>query len=279
MSSSDAPSSTIEPTPTRGDDQPRSTGLSSATPGSGTESGVANPTVEKVHAILRERILRGDLPPGSYISQVKLAAELGVNRTPLREALRMLQKERLVRANYNRRVRVAPLTTAELEQLYAMRVAVESVGVRVTVPRLTSADFQRIEALLVEMERHAHRETPSDLQRWEAPHRQFHRLLVSHAGEYLLEAITELQDHTERYRDALILQSPIALVHGAVDHRTIATACADRDAVTAGTSLALHLSRTALALMAISDPGHEPTALREALRVATGDGNALTRAT
>jgi DNA-binding GntR family transcriptional regulator len=230
-----------------------------------------NLTVEEVYAILRDRILRGELKPGSYISQVKLAAELGVNRTPLREALRMLQNERLVRANYNHRVQVAPLTTSELEELYAIRVLIECAGVRLTVPLLTATELRLIEELLLEMEQHARRETPEDVQRWERPHRQFHRLLVSHTGEYLRESIAELQDHTERYRDALILQSPIALVHGAIDHRNIAAACTDRDAVSAGDHLARHLSRTALALMAISDPSYEPRALREALRVATGD--------
>src|SRR6266496_3683716 len=62
-----------------------------------------------VHTHLRQMILDGTVPPGTVLSQVQLAQEIGVSRTPLREALRMLQEEGLVLAEYNHRVRVADI--------------------------------------------------------------------------------------------------------------------------------------------------------------------------
>ena len=67
---------------------------------------------EAVYQRVREAILEGEIAPGSTMSQVALADELGISRTPLREALRMLQSEGLVDAERNRRVRVAPVSAA-----------------------------------------------------------------------------------------------------------------------------------------------------------------------
>jgi len=64
-----------------------------------------------------EMLLNGDLPPGSPISQVKLARELGVSATPLREAMRLLQAEGLLVAEHNRRARVASIDPADIDAL------------------------------------------------------------------------------------------------------------------------------------------------------------------
>ena len=82
--------------------------------------------VEQVYRRVREAILEGEIPPGSAMSQVALADELGVSRTPLREALRMLQCEGLVDAQANRRVTVKPISATDLEELVVMRVALET---------------------------------------------------------------------------------------------------------------------------------------------------------
>lgn len=202
------------------------------------------------------------------ISQVALAARLGVGRTPLREALRMLQRERLVDAEYNRRIRIAPLTTEELEQLYALRILQETLAIRLSVPYLTDDELAELERLLIQMDRLS----DGEFEVWEQPHRAFHQLLIAHAGQRVRASTDELQDHTERYRRALILQHPIALTLGAADHTRIVAACNDRDEIAAGDTLARHLGRTALSLISISDPLHDPVTVRAALRVAIADG-------
>src|SRR3954453_2817779 len=66
--------------------------------------------LDYVHRTIREAILDGTLEPGTTMSQVMLADELGVSRTPLREALRMLQNEGLIESEPNRRVRVSEVS-------------------------------------------------------------------------------------------------------------------------------------------------------------------------
>src|SRR4051794_15338850 len=64
--------------------------------------------------MLREAVLSGALPAGSTLSQVELSARLGVSRTPLREAVRLLQNEGLIESEHNRRVRVAPISIEDV---------------------------------------------------------------------------------------------------------------------------------------------------------------------
>src|SRR5213079_2359537 len=107
--------------------------------------------VAVVHERLRDAILRGEIEAGATTSQTALAKQLDAGRTPLREALRMLQREGLVVSEPNRRVRIAELSSDDAEELYVMRIALEAVAVRITVPRLLSADVAELEGLLAQM--------------------------------------------------------------------------------------------------------------------------------
>ena len=128
---------------------------------------------------MREAILEGEIAPGTIMSQVALADDLGVSRTPLREALRMLQSEGLVDAQANRRVTVRPISATDLEELVVMRVALETEAVRLSVDRLQPEDIAALEGRLAEM---AHFAEAKDYERWQAPHTAFHRGLTAPAG-------------------------------------------------------------------------------------------------
>jgi DNA-binding GntR family transcriptional regulator len=227
-------------------------------------------TVDGLYEVLRHRILIGDLRPGASLSQVKLADAFGIGRTPLREALRMLQREGLVDAEYNRRVRVAPMTTAELDEIYARRIVLEAMAIRASIPRFTASELDELRVLQAEME--SFLPDPSGrLEEWEAPHRAFHRLLIGHAGTSIVRDITQLQDHAERYRAILGRSLPGAFAPGAADHAKLVVCCAERDASEAGQTLARHLARAGLALVSQTDPAHDAVALREALRLVLGN--------
>jgi DNA-binding GntR family transcriptional regulator len=225
-------------------------------------------TVDAIFELLRDEILHGQLPAGAVVSQVKLAKRLGVNRTQLREALRMLQREDLVEGEHNRRDRIAALTSDDLVELYALRIPEEALAIRLTVSAFTAAELDEIDHLLDEMDDLASAETLSE---WELRHRRFHRLLVCHAGDRITRSVQDLQDYCERYRRALLQQSPISFDIGAREHRAIAGACRSRDAIAAASALARHLGRTALTLVSLTDPSYDPRPVREALRLAIGD--------
>jgi DNA-binding GntR family transcriptional regulator len=224
-------------------------------------------STELVHARLRDAILHGEFDPHAPISQVQLARRLGVSRTPLREALRMLQREGLIDSEPNRRVRVAALSVADLEQLYAARVVIEAVTLRISAPQFTDEDFAETRRSLETMDRLA---GDRDLDAWEEAHRAYHGALRKYAGDRFERLASDLSDHTERYR-RVYLAEPRAWRAAAEEHRAIYVACVERTPVEAAQQLARHLARTALTLIAALAPEHDPRPVREALFLVTGE--------
>ena len=108
-------------------------------------------STELAYLQLRRAIVRCDIPSGVQLSQRELSQLTGVGRTPLREALRMLQREGLVEAEPNHRVRVADFSIPDLEQLYAMRISLEALAIRLTVPLLQADELRRLEGFLTQM--------------------------------------------------------------------------------------------------------------------------------
>ena len=219
-----------------------------------------------VYSSLRESILNGALPPGESLSQVQLASQLGVSRGPLREAVRMLQREGLVEAEVNRRGRVSSFSIDDLEQLYAMRIVHESLAIRINVPRFTKRDIDALRGCLRRMEALA----GHDLRQWQGVDREFHFTLLAHAGDRLMRTIRELYDHADRYRWLYIKGVPRALSIAADEHTAIFEASVDGDAALAAAQLARHLARTALTVLTHHVPEHDPTTVRAAIRLATG---------
>lgn len=225
-------------------------------------------TVEEIYDKLRDEILHGTLLAGSVVSQVKLADRLGVNRTPLREALRMLQREGLIESKHNRQVRVAPLASSDLVQLYALRIPQEAVAIKLTVPQLSSGDLAELRDLLRVMDSVA---SPDTFSEWERHHRVFHQRLIAHAGARITKAVGDLGAYCERYRRALLQANPVSFEIGAREHAEIVAACEMRDAEAAAKALGRHLGRTALTLLSVTDPSFDPAAVRIALRFVLGE--------
>jgi DNA-binding GntR family transcriptional regulator len=223
--------------------------------------------VDDIHQRLREAILHGTLAPGSVISQVDLAARLGISRTMLREALRMLQREGLVRAEPNRRIRIAPLSAADVEGVYCARLSLEVTAVRLTVPRFKPEQLAELEGSLAQL---VHFARARDYERWEGVHRRFHRLLVSQAGDRLTELLEQLSDHAERYRRLYTTQAPRAWSAGAHEHRMIVDAVLGGDAVLASRRVAAHLANTANGVVTMLDGGYTIDRLRETVRSLVG---------
>lgn len=221
-----------------------------------------------VHQRVREAILTNELEPGSIISQVQLAKRVGVSRTPLREALRLLQVEGLVEAEHNRRIRISSLSHADLEELYALRIATEAMAIRISVPKMSDDDLAKLHEYLGAMTTlQQHR----DVDRWETVHRQFHRLLIHGAGCRCTRLFDEHSRQSERYRRAFISQAPRAWAAGEAEHAAIVDACVRRDPQDAAARLARHLGRTALVLLMDRAPEREPNVVRTAIRSVVGD--------
>lgn len=228
--------------------------------------------VTLVHDRLREGILAGEIPPGA-ISQAALARRLNVGRTPLREAVRMLQREGLVYSEPNRRIRIAELSAADAEELLVMRVALEGAALRITVPKLGSAGVAELEGLLAQMDHYIRSDDPGG---YRMPHHAFHARLVAGAGERVTTMISQLFDHAERYQSTFGVSSPEVWEQRRVEHRAIVDAVAAEDADLAVLRLGEHYGYTATMVFVGLGGGYSSDRLRTVLAsVAPGSEKTL----
>jgi DNA-binding GntR family transcriptional regulator len=222
-------------------------------------------STEDVYTRLREMLLNGEIPPGTVLSQVQLARELGVSTTPLREAMRLLQAEGLLIAEHNRQSRVAPLDVQDIEAVYASRILIEALAIRLTVPRLSPTDLDALRNDLGAMTDAA---AARDLSAWEPVHRVFHRRLVSGCDAALDRIIDPVVDRSERHRRSGLFGSTARTWEiGNSEHESIVAACEARDAGQASVLLARHLARSALTVIAKVAPEADPVTIRTALQV------------
>ena len=221
-------------------------------------------TIADIQDDLRRLVLDGTLKPGAILSQVQLAKQLGVSRTPLREALRMLQEEGLIVAERNQRARVTGFDPDDLEFLYANRILLSSLGIAMTIPQLTKDDFAALERALDQMREAG---TQDDVGAWEDAHRAFHGGLVRYASPRLQEAINRMADRSNRYRRLWIKVEPRHWSMLDEGHRAILRACRQRDRDAAVELLARHFARAALTILAHALPEWEPKLVRGALQL------------
>src|ERR1022692_1852436 len=152
--------------------------------------------IPALHAYLRECVLDGTLTPGTKLSQVALADQLGVSRTPLREVLRMLQEEGLVEIEPNQRTRVAGLDPAELDDVYGSRILLETLALSLTIGHFTPARQREAKRMLSAMRPAAR---TGGFAVWFDSHAGFHRGCTAAAREEVERQLGAVADRTIRY--------------------------------------------------------------------------------
>ena len=221
-----------------------------------------------IHQYLRDLILSNALPPETILSQVEVAECLKISRTPVREALRMLMEEGLVKAEPNYRCRVLGFDPRELEALYVSRIANEGIAATVTVQSMTDADVETLAELLRQLRKD---EKQHNLRRWLKNHRAFHQMLFCRANPLLQKRMTVDSQRSERYvYNAAQAELTEIFRRAAIEHEEIYQACKRRQPATVVTLLTDHLAGAAIDIMAELAPDWEPATLRNDARLMRG---------
>jgi DNA-binding GntR family transcriptional regulator len=132
---------------------------------------------------LRRQVITGELPPGTRLVEDRLAASLGVSRNPVREALQTLAGEGFVQILPRRGAVVAEITPAQAEELFDVRIALESLAARLAARNADAAAVARLRAVL---ERARLATEAGDLDALAARNTEFHQLVVAAGGnDYL----------------------------------------------------------------------------------------------
>lgn len=187
---------------------------------------------------LRARILSGELPPGEALRQEAIAAELQVSRIPVREALRELAAEGLVRIEPHKGAVVTELSTNDINELFDLRELLEVDLFRRAIPRHTAATLTVAATILEAYEAALSEHAVPD---WGVLNWRFHEALYRPADRP--RSMTILQTvcgHTERYiRMQLSLSGEID--RAIAEHRALLALARASDAEAAGTALGHHI--------------------------------------
>ena len=178
---------------------------------------------------LRERILMGQLMPGSEIRQELLARQFGTSRVPTREALSRLQAEGLITLRPRRGFAVTSLNQDEIIEIFELRMAVEEHAMRIATKARTEKDAGEVEALVVRMET-LDSNAPQYLQDWMSANRLFHTRLIECAHRKRVNDIAlNLRDAIEPYiRIEANFNKQVAYAN--IEHRQIFDAFQKKDA-------------------------------------------------
>lgn len=176
-------------------------------------------TAMQVAEVLRMRIIRGELPDGAQIRQEAIASELGVSRIPVREALKQLEAEGLVTIETHRGAVVSKLSPTEIEELFDLRILLESWLLEQAVPALTEDDLAKAEACCAAME------NERTVERWGALNWDLHHVLYAPANRpETLRILDRIHGQIDRYvRLQISLSSGQARANK--EHREILRRC------------------------------------------------------
>lgn len=203
--------------------------------------------VDEVVEVLRDRIYDGAYPPGAPLRQEQLAAELNISRTPLREALRMLEREGLVKVAPGRGLRVVSADLEALFDAYEVREMVDGLAARLTARRGNRNDSERLGRALAAQTAALDPWAPAA---YTAGNVEFHRAIVEGADNEHVLALLPLVRMTSQIFTPLKLIDEARARTAVAEHEAIAAAILARDSAGAERLARAHIHTTLEGLQA-----------------------------
>jgi DNA-binding GntR family transcriptional regulator len=206
---------------------------------------------------IREMIRKGALKKGDRILEAPMCQAMGVSRTPLREALRILSSEGLIELIPNRGAYVAQPSIKDIEEMFYVMSILEGTCARVCVEKMDDEGLRRLDDLYRKLEEHCQTE---DREKYMAVNHSFHSLVQELAGNKVLsEVINALRQKILLYRYRQIYQ-PNRLKESMQEHRDLQQAFRERNPEGAERFMQEHLTRQFNALKSVYSERKEVSA-------------------
>lgn len=190
---------------------------------------------QEVAERLRQQIFARELEPGSWIDEQRLAAEYGISRTPLREALKVLAVEGLVTMKVRRGAYVTEMSTEDVAQVYHLLAVLESDAAGEAVRRADEAQLAELRVLHERLERQARQRDA-----FFATNEAFHMRLLEIAGNrWRTQIVTDLRKVMKLNRHHSLFKQG-RLAESLAEHRELMAAIEARDARTATRLMRTH---------------------------------------
>ena len=228
-------------------------------PGSGLNLRKVQPRIlrQEVLSALRTAILANEITAGSRLLEADIAAQMGVSRAPVREAIRHLEQEGLIEIFPHRGAVVIGLPEAEIDAIYELRSVIEGRATAAAVGVVGEPELARLEALIEEMRAAI---KPRDVEAIAEFDLQFHGLIVEWSGLTLLRHIWSSLDGLVRVRSYQALDRPGStaryfLKNAAASHRVLVDALRDGDPDAAAAMARRHVLEVPAMLAGLGSPG------------------------
>lgn len=184
------------------------------------------PLREVVSETMREAIVNGILKPGERLMEIQLAEELGVSRTPVREAIRKLELEGFVVMIPRRGTYVAGLSIKDINEVFEIRTALDVLAAGLAAERITEEELEQMERLMVEIGENIDQGNMDGIITLDS---QFHDILYKASrNDRLVGIINNLREQFTRFRSISIMY-PGRLKNTLEEHRQLVEAIAQRN--------------------------------------------------
>jgi DNA-binding GntR family transcriptional regulator len=195
---------------------------------------------ERAYAELKQLVVSGEFPPGAFLSERQLAAQLGMSKTPIRAALERLEAEGFIAVSPQQGIVVRELSLAEISDHLEIRMAIEPFVVRRIAGRLTSEQRSELEANLAAQQRAAAGHDVAQSSELDA---EFHLLLCDALGNREIRRVMgQLRDRMHRViLELMHRQSLGRLFEAQQEHAEIAAAILEADPDRAAARMQAHL--------------------------------------
>ena len=197
------------------------------------------PLYEEVAERLREQIFAHQMAPGSWVDEQSLALQLGISRTPMREAIKVLAAEGLITMYMNRGAYVTEVDRRDLEQIFTVLSLLEGQAVKETALRATEDQLTELDNLHHRLEKAA---ADRDLDQFFEINVKFHELIQGIAGNrWMNNTIADLRKVLKlQRRDSLNRTG--RMQNSVIEHRQILQAILKRDPIAAEAAMRKHLA-------------------------------------
>lgn len=209
----------------------------------------------QVYEFLLQKILNGHFLPGQRLIEEKLVEETGVSRSPIREAIRRLEKDGLVTVNPQGGVSVYKITPSDFQYLYECRLSIEPTAARYAAERIQVDHLVQLEKVIEEMEKASQL---NDLVKIRELNALFHSLIMEASeNPFLIKMMKQLKVLINVYRNVL-LQISMRWEAGVKEHRAIWEAIRNRNGPAAEQWMIQHIqSDYQICMKAVKDNEQE----------------------
>ena len=204
------------------------------------------PLRDMVFDVLMSAIMQGQLSPGERLLEVQLADEMGVSRTPVREAIRRLELEGFVVIVPRKGAYVAGLSINDVEEVYEIRTVLETLAVRLAAQRMQPADYAQLDELAEKM---CATWQEGNVDNWVSLDASFHELLYKFSrNERLVSMMSNIMEQLSRYR--IISLANVEVRHNSLsEHQDLIEALKRHDSEAAAAAVEKHIENTKQSLV------------------------------